>query len=230
MAFNAEEFVTETPKSVPVLLLLDVSGSMYGEKIDKLNEAVNMMIDEFRKAQTMETFIKLGIITFGGDVEDVKVHTMLSEVDNVEFSDLEANGGTPLGGALRLAKNMVEDKTVFLSRDYRPAIILVSDGYPNDKGWEEAMSDFVNNGRSAKCDRFAIAIGNDVDKKMLLSFIGNCENPLLEAHTATDIMKVLKKVTMSVSQRTSSVNKNASVKMDDISLDDIKPDDDDIDF
>lgn len=150
-------------------------------------------------------------------------------MDNVEFSDLEASGGTPLGKALILAKNMVEDKTVFLSRDYRPAIILASDGYPTDD-YKEAMSDFVSNGRSAKCDRFAVAIGNGADKNMLLSFIGSCENPLLEAHTATDIMKVLKKVTMSVSQRTSSVNKNASVKMDDISLDDIKPDDDDIDF
>lgn len=228
MAFNAEEFVTETPKSVPVLLLLDVSGSMSGERINNLNDAVEMMIEEFRKAQTMETFIKLGIITFGG--EDAKVHTLLSEVDNIEFGNLRASGMTPLGGALRLAKNMVEDKAVFLSRDYRPAIILVSDGEPNDKGWEEAMSDFVSNGRSAKCDRFAVAVGEDVNKDMLRRFIGSCENPLLEAHTATDIMKVLKKVTMSVSQRTSSVNKNASVKMDDINLDDIKPDDDDIDF
>lgn len=214
MAFDVSEFVAEKPKSIPVLLLLDVSGSMSGEKINSLNKAVEMMIDEFRKAQTMETFIKLGIITFGAEV---KVHLALSEVNDVEFSPLSANGMTPLGAALKLAKSMVEDKEIFSSRDYRPAVVLLSDGAPNDE-YKEPMSDFTSNGRSAKCDRFAVAVGEDADKNMLQSFIGTCENPLLEANDAADIMKTLKKVTMSVTQRTNSVNKNASIKLDDIEI------------
>jgi uncharacterized protein YegL len=65
MAFNPANFTVEEPKSIPVVLLLDTSYSMSGEPIQKLNQAVEAMVKEFKKAETMETFIKLSIITFG---------------------------------------------------------------------------------------------------------------------------------------------------------------------
>ena len=68
MAFDPSKFSVKTPKSIPVLLLLDVSGSMYGDKIDSLNEALKDMLDGFKQAQTLETFIKLSIITFGSSI------------------------------------------------------------------------------------------------------------------------------------------------------------------
>lgn len=84
MAFNPADFVVEEPKSIPVLLLLDVSGSMGGDKIEQLYNAVRMMLNSFKIAETMETFIKLAIITFGS-VEGVSLHTELTEVSKIEF-------------------------------------------------------------------------------------------------------------------------------------------------
>ncbi len=126
MSFNPADFTVEEPKSIPVVLLLDTSSSMSGEPITMLNRAVENMIASFKKAETMETFIKLAIITFGGE-KGVHLHTPLAEVSKIDFQPLNVGGATPMGTAFKKAKAMIEDKEIFKGRDYRPAIVLLSD-------------------------------------------------------------------------------------------------------
>ena len=224
MAFNPADFTVEEPKSIPVVLLLDTSGSMDGEPIQKLNQAVEAMIKEFKKAETMETFIKLSIITFGSE-NGVDLHTPLTEVSNIDFQPLNVSGATPMGTAFKMAKAMIDDKSIFKGRDYRPTIILLSDGEPTDD-WKGPLDDFVTSGRSAKCDRIAVAIGA-ADKNVLNKFITGCENPLFYAEDASKIIDAFKKITMSVTMRTKSVNKNQAINVQhsldngDIDLDDL---------
>ena len=61
------------------------------------------MIKEFKKAETMETFIKLSIITFGSE-NGVDLHTQLTEVSNIDFQPLSVHGATPMGTAFEMAK------------------------------------------------------------------------------------------------------------------------------
>jgi uncharacterized protein YegL len=211
MAFNPADFTVEEPKSIPVVLLLDTSLSMRGNSIVALNDAVKLMIAKFKEVETLETFIKLSIITFGD--KGVQLHTPLTEVSNIKFEALKSGGNTPMGTALKMAKAMIEDKSILKGRDYRPAVILLSDGEPNDD-WEGSLDDFVKNGRSSKCDRLAVAIG-DADRSVLEKFIFGSDNPLFYAEDASKIMEVFKKITMSVSMRTKSVNKNALINIDD---------------
>jgi len=223
MAFDPADFTVEEPKSIPVVLLLDTSYSMSGEPIQKLNQAVEAMIKEFKKAETMETFIKLSIITFGNN--GVQLHTPLEEVSKIEYKSLDIGGSTPMGTALKMAKSMIEDKSIFKGRDYRPTIVLLSDGEPNDD-WKGPLDDFINNGRSSKCDRMAVAIGA-ADKSVLNKFITGCENSLFYAEDASNIVDAFKKITMSVTMRTKSVNKNATINIQhsldngDVDLDDL---------
>lgn len=205
MAFDPSRYTVAKARPLPVILLLDRSGSMSGEKIDTLNVAVNQMIESFKSAGQDEAEINLAVISFGGDVSyDIPLQPV------AELSDcrLRASGGTPMGAALRRAKDLLEDKETIPSKGYRPAVVLVSDGAPTDD-WEKPMDDFVGSGRSSKCQRFAMAIGTSQDDPVLNRFMHGMEMPVYLASDATKIRDFFRFVTMSVSQRSKSQNPNA---------------------
>lgn len=202
--FDPTQFITPKAKPLPVILLLDCSGSMGGDKIRNLNDAVRDMIGAFTDNETSETEIHTSIITFGAAV---KLQHPLSSAHEIKWHELEAGGGTPLGTALKMAKAMIEDKEVIPSRAYRPTVILVSDGQPTDE-WESPLKAFVSEGRSSKCDRMAMAIGADADEIVLGKFIEGTKKPLFYAENAKQLRDFFKFVTMSVTSRTQSVNPN----------------------
>jgi uncharacterized protein YegL len=202
--FDPSKFTAAKAKPLPVILLLDVSGSMSGEKIRNLNDAVRDMIEVFRDTENGETEIWVAVITFGAEV---KLHQALTSAGNIRWHDLSAGGMTPLGTALQMAKAMIEDKDVVPSRAYRPTVVLVSDGQPNDS-WENPLQAFISNGRSAKCDRMAMAIGADADEVVLGKFIEGTNNSLFYAENAKQLRDFFKFVTMSVTIRTKSQTPN----------------------
>ena len=68
-------FVMPQARMLPVILLLDVSGSMsYDSKMDELNNSVREMLESFQKEQIVQADICVSIVTFGSEV---KVHTEL---------------------------------------------------------------------------------------------------------------------------------------------------------
>ncbi len=206
MAFDPSKYTVAKARPLPVILLLDRSGSMGGEKISTLNSAVNEMISSFKTAGQGEVDINLGVISFGdgGATYDLP----LQSVAGITGIALQANGGTPMGKALMMAKDLLEDKEVIPSKGYRPAVVLVSDGAPNDS-WEQPMSDFISGGRSSKCERFAMAIGTSQEDPVLNKFLSGTENRVFLASDASKIRDFFKFVTMSVSVRSRSQNPNA---------------------
>ena len=206
MAFNPGNFqVSSTSqKYMPVVLLLDVSGSMGGEKINNLYTATTKMIETFSEQAKNEIPYKVAIITFGDRVD---CHTRYTDAKDLQnLSGFTASGMTPLGTALRMAKAMIDDKDETKSRWYKPAVILVSDGKPTDS-YEEPMRAFINDGRSAKCQRISMGIGNDADYGMLESFASD-STFCFKAESAADIVNTFKLVTMSVTSRSASQNPN----------------------
>lgn len=202
--FDPNKFTAPAAKPLPVVLLLDVSGSMHGSKIENLNEAVKDMLGTFCDTENNETEIHVAIITFGAEV---KLHQALTSSSNIAWRDLSASGGTPLGTALKMAKAMIEDKSVVPSRAYRPTLVLVSDGRPTDD-WKQPLEDFTKDGRSSKCDRMAMAIGADADREVLGKFVEGTKNPLFSAKNAKELCDFFKFVTMSVTIRTGLEDKN----------------------
>jgi len=197
--FNPE-IISIKAKPLPVIMLLDVSGSMSGDKIRNLNDAVKDMLETFRNTENGETEIHVAVITFGAEV---KLHQALVSASAIAWQDLSAGGGTPLGTAIKMAKAMVADKTVIPSRAYRPVVVLVSDGRPGDN-WKQPLDDFISEGRSAKCDRMAMAIGADADETVLGKFIEGTEYQLFYAGNAKELRDFFKFLTMSVTTRTKS--------------------------
>jgi uncharacterized protein YegL len=186
---------------LPVVLLLDTSGSMAEEaKIDVLNEGVQEMIRELRAADAGQGFIALTVITFGGT--EAKVIERNVKVRDLKLEPLGASGPTPLGHALRIAQALLEDHDEMPSSGYTPTVALVSDGQPNDRGWEQSLADFVASKRVQKSSRFALAIGADADRKVLSRFAGADPH---EAEEAAAIRQFLQFVTMTVTRSTRSI-------------------------
>ena len=205
MAFDPSKYTVAKARPLPVILLLDRSGSMCGEKISTLNSAVNEMIQSFKTAGQGEVEINLGVISFGSSVDYV---IPLQPVSTITGFALHSDGMTPMGMALKMAKDLIEDKEIIPSKGYRPAVVLVSDGAPNDD-WEEPMQNFIGSGRSSKCERFAMAIGTSQEDPVLNKFLSGTENKVFLASDASKIRDFFKFVTMSVSVRSRSQNPNA---------------------
>jgi uncharacterized protein YegL len=203
--FKASDFTAPKAKPLPIILLLDESGSMYGESISSLNDAVRKMLATFKKEETQASEFLVSIVAFGGATARLVNEPL--PASQIEYSDLNANGGTPLGSAIGIAKTIIDDKEKTPSRAYRPLAVLVSDGIPTDN-WESRFNDFIENGRTAKCDRMALAIGAGADRGMLGRFVAGTGHEVFEAKDASEIVKFFKFVTMSVVTRTQSSNPN----------------------
>ena len=212
--FNTSEVISVKPKPLPVIMLLDVSGSMSGAKIQNLNEAVKDMLETFRDVENGEREIHVAVITFGNEV---KLHQVLVSAGDIKWQDLSAGGGTPLGTAIKMAKAMIADKDVIPSRAYRPLVVLVSDGRPGDS-WKQPLNDFISEGRSAKCDRMAMAIGADADEGVLGRFIEGTGYPLFYAENAKQLRDFFKFITMSVMTRTQSQDPDITPSMSEIGV------------
>lgn len=225
--FNPASFTAPKSKPMPVILVLDNSGSMSGGKIASLNDAVRGMLASFGRASCTEASFEVAIFTFGtgihlfrelADAADVRWRDIdVGDLDTWRGSagpwDDTAARGTPLGATLRKVKSFIEDRNVIPSRSYRPAVVLVSDGQPTDS-WRAALSDFIREGRSAKCDRWAMAIGRDADAGVLEQFIVGATNPdgsprnLLYARDAATLTDNFKFITMTVTNTVALASKS----------------------
>lgn len=226
------DFTITRERALPIFVLADTSGSMKGEKIQALNMAVRDMISTLRNVNDIRGVFKISIITFGGD--KVIVQQYPTDVREIEFQELEASGKTPMGEAIHVVTELIEDREIVKSSDYLPTVVLLSDGYPTDfpgastasleeyLAWEPIKK--IHEGeRSRKCMRVAMNVGGGNDKTMLRAFLNNGTEPMMAAD-AEDIAKLFKWVTMSTISRMSSVDPDdvkSFLKFDDDDDDDV---------
>ncbi|MFI9552786.1 vWA domain-containing protein [Nonomuraea endophytica] len=196
-----KDFVTTTPRQLPVLLLADVSGSMQHEsKIETLNRCVGEMVRSFADLNEPTYEIAVGVITFGGTA---RLHHPPTPAHDLIWQDMPAEGPTPLGHALAIATELLEDRDQVPSRSARPVLVLASDGQPTDD-WEEPLDRLLTAPRAGKATRFAVAIGNDVDEEATLvleRFASGGEEGVFRAEKAHRIVEFFDWLTMSVSQQ-----------------------------
>lgn len=81
---------------------------------------------------------------------------------------------------------------------------------------KQPLRQLVNEGRSEKCDRMAMAIGSDASNSVLNEFISGTENKVFTAQDASQIQEFFKFVTMSVTTRTQSQNANVVPKPEEV--------------
>ena len=134
-----DKVTLDDPRPLPVILLVDTSDSMSEEnRIGVCDESIRSMLREFAQLDRTTGAIQIAVITFGGQA---RIHQPLTPVRQIEWTDMEPSGLTPIGGALRLAGQILEDREQVPTRAYEPTLVLVSDGLPTDD-YEDELPDF----------------------------------------------------------------------------------------
>ena len=199
---SLNDFVMQKPRPLPVIVGLDRSGSMSRDgKIDALNLAFREFVNSIKDEDTAVD-LKLAIFSFGNDTATCDLSlTSVGDIDPEKYSFV-ANGRTPMGQVFHMMKEMIEDRNIIPSRSYKPTIVLLTDGMPTD-AYQMPMKELIEEGRSAKAFRIAMAIGDDADKDMLSSFVSSPEL-LISGQDARDIKKFFRFVTMTVTTRMKS--------------------------
>jgi uncharacterized protein YegL len=132
------EFVVNPEPRCPVVLLLDTSGSMSGEPINQLNQGIATFKQEIEQDTTASLRVEVAIITFGGSVQ---VAQDFVTIDQFEPTKLTPMGNTPMGKAIELALEQLENRKAAYKNNgvpyYQPWVLLITDGAPTDN-WQAA--------------------------------------------------------------------------------------------
>lgn len=120
-------------RRLPVYLLLDCSGSMFGEPIEAVKNGVQLLVSTLRQdPYALETAF-LSIITFDSSANQV---APLTELSAFQLPNINASGCTALGEALTLLANRVDQEvtktTPDQKGDWKPLVFIMTDGEPTD--------------------------------------------------------------------------------------------------
>jgi uncharacterized protein YegL len=154
--FDPGAFVDNPSQRCPLLLLLDVSGSMTGRPIEELNAGLVLLKDELSADPLASKRVQVGVVTFG------PVETLTGFVDARDWNPpvLTVKGNTPMGAAIEHGLQLLEtQKAVYKSNGiphYRPWVFLITDGGPTD-AWSNAAR-LVHEGEAHKKFKF-FAVG-----------------------------------------------------------------------
>ena len=185
-------------RSLRFILLVDVSGSMSGDKIQAVNRAVRECVPEMRKSNADNPFAEMSVevITFS---TGATWHIPRTPVERFEWRDLSADGVTDLGAGVDLLTEGLDVQNMG-KRNLPPVLLLMSDGGPTDD-WELALRRFEATpwGKPGRTVRIAVAIGEGANKGVLQRFTGSPET-VLSADRAATLVNLIRWASISVTQ------------------------------
>ena len=183
-----------------LFFLVDTSGSMVGDKIGSVNDAIRETVPDLQDLSNSnaDAAIKIATLQFATDVQ--WLYPQPIDSGDFRWNDLQVGGLTSLGAALN-ELNKKLSKSQFLQEaagSFAPVIILLSDGGPTDD-YKKGLDSIKQNNWFKHAIKIAIAIGNDADKNVLTEFTGNSE-AVIEVHNRSALKAIIKFVSVTSSQ------------------------------
>lgn len=183
-------------KVLPIIYVIDTSGSMSGDRIAAVNEAMHECEEILREkaGENPDAEIKIGALKFSSGAQWVTKSGLVS-LEDFYWNDVQAGGVTDLGEALK-ELDFKLSRSAFLISDTGfclPVIIFMSDGGPTDD-WRKMLKNANEKNKwFQRARKIAIAIG-DADKEVLKELVGN-----MEAVVQANDLETLKNLIVSVS-------------------------------
>ena len=124
IGIKAREVLDEERKPMNLVFVIDKSGSMEGERMQLVKDALELLVDQMREDDT------LGIVTFDSNGHDVLQPTSARERWKLRevIRNLSTGGSTNAAEGLEMGYKMME---TFFSKDRINRLVLASDGVAN---------------------------------------------------------------------------------------------------
>ncbi len=175
--------MAENRQILNILFLVDVSGSMRGQRIGQVNYALENIFKLLRKRDDPNAQIKIGIMEFAEEAEWIT--TFPVPLDDYVFTQITATPWITCYGKAFDELNKVLSRSSFMDpargEYFAPLILLVTDGEPTDPDeYPKAIERLKRNGWFNKSVKYAIAAGEESRTeeiaKTLSEFTGEIRN------------------------------------------------------
>ena len=196
-----DETVSVPRRTMTLFFLIDTSGSMEGNKIGAVNDAVvNVlpMLNDISETNP-DAEIKVDDLEFSNGVNWLYDEPKLAK--DFIWQDVAASGLTSLGAACSELASKLSRSGGFMqsaSGSFAPAIILLSDGGPTDD-YNSGLAKLKSNNWFKSAIKIAIAIGDDADKDVLKDFTGSSE-AVITVHNIDALKQIIRVVAVTSSQ------------------------------
>ena len=195
------DYAVSVPRrTMTLFFLIDTSGSMSGNKIGAVNDAIVNVLPmlEDISSSNPDAEIKVAALEFSNGTK--WLYNEPKSVEDFKWLDVQAGGLTSLGEAC-LELNSKLSRSGYMksaSGSYAPAIILLSDGGPTDN-FDGGLQTIQGNNWFKNAIRIAIAIGDDADLDVLARFTGNSE-AVIKVQNIDALKQIIRIVAVTSSQ------------------------------
>ena len=236
--YNTEKTITiiektETVNGTNIVIVIDRSASMDGNRIEKAKEATNSFIDKVFTKNSNTHGSTVTVVTFGTNAKWVGgllfggyEHTLYANQIGItatdyntaqnlkkavnELPDYVGNSGTPYYKGLEKAYGILYDKTTGLSANgNQNAVIFLSDGAPDDTDNETKRENIINNLKDKNTIMYTIGFGvtKDSNAHNVLKNVAydNADNTYLAKDDGTnDLVNVFSAISSKIADKTKS--------------------------
>ena len=206
------ELINNQEQRLPCVLILDTSASMSGNPIEELQTGLDYFAQDVKSDDDASQKVQIMVIKCGGSAEIISNWT---DAENFEAPELYADGMTPMGTAVTLAAEEIENRKKEFRNNgvsyLKPWVFIMSDGAPNDN-WQTAASNFKQLEKDGKFTVFTIAVG-DADQDILSEF-SNREPQKLKGIDFTKLFVWISKSVRIGSQKVSDSDKTSLPPID----------------
>jgi len=171
--------VADNRRILNLILVIDVSGSMQGQRIGAVNYALENIIKELKKQDDINSVIKLSILKFGGDAEWATPQPM--PIDSFVFTKIEATPSLTNYGKAYHALCEKLSKSAYMNPSFgeyfAPVIMFITDGEPTDlNDYPDELLHLKKNGWFNQSARYAIAVGKEARSEKVISLLQSFTN------------------------------------------------------
>jgi uncharacterized protein YegL len=161
----------EQPRSssqkLPVILVLDTSGSMEGQGMADLNQGIQCLKTSILNDAKLQNMIELAIVTFNDDATLERKFDLVS--DDTEMPCLSSGGLTNTVSGVNAALGEISARKAFYrthgEQYYRPILFVMSDGASSNSSEElDALKSVLQTGLDSKAFSYVpVAVGDAAD-------------------------------------------------------------------